>query len=145
LDRVTVLSKICVATRATRGRFTRVGLYCTGSDAGARLELGHPNKTRRSSRKAIKTQVSTAVTKYNEFIRRRGWYGEIEKPERNGTISIDGCPLAQHLCKRFVLDGDIDTACTIHHDLLVDLLQRLEEFDWIQVNRSSTGWRTCPR
>jgi len=48
--------------------------------------------------------VFAAVTKYNELIGCGGWDGEIEKPELDGAILIDGCPLAQHLRKRFVLD-----------------------------------------
>jgi len=63
-----------------------------------------------------------------------GWDGEIEKPEQNGTILIDGCPLAHRLRKRFVLDRDVDSTCAIHHDLLVDLPQCLEEFDWMEMS-----------
>ena len=44
---------------------------------------------------------SAAVTKYNEFVGCGGWGGEIEKPEQDSAILIDGCPLAlvvaQHL------------------------------------------------
>ena len=72
------------------------------------------------------------MTKYNEFVGCGGWDGEIEKPEQDGAILIDGCPLAQHLPEGFVLNRDIDSTCTVHHQLLVDFPQRLEELDWIE-------------
>jgi hypothetical protein len=66
---------------------------------------------------------------------RVGWRdGEIKRPEQNGAILIDDCPLAEHLCERFVLDGDVDSTSTIHHELQVDLPQRLLEFDWMEMS-----------
>jgi hypothetical protein len=83
-----------------------------------------------SFRKAIETRVFAAITKYNQLIGCGGWDDEIEKPEQNGAILIDGCPFAEHLRKGFILDTrDVDSTCTVHHELLVDLPQRLEEFD----------------
>jgi hypothetical protein len=101
------------------------------------MQLSHPNNARWSSRKATKTQVFAAITKYNELIACGRWAGEIEKPEQNGAILIDGGPLAKHLRKRFVLDRDVDPTCAIHHKLLVDLPQCLENS--IQVVRTTLG------
>jgi hypothetical protein len=79
------------------------------------MQFSHLNDaTRRQSfRKAIETQVSAAVTKYNELIGCGGWDGEIEKPEQNGAILIDGCPFVEHLRKGFVPDKDVDSTCTV--------------------------------
>ena len=63
-------------------------------------------------------KMFAAITEYNESIGCGGRDGEIEKPEQNGAILINGCLLAEHLRKRFVLDRDVDSTCTIHHDLL---------------------------
>jgi hypothetical protein len=93
-----------------------------------------PNHAFQSSRKAIKTQVSAAIAEYNELIGCGRWDGEVEKPEQNGAILIDGCPLAVHLCEGFVLDRDVDSTCAIHHELLVDLPRRLEELNWMEMS-----------
>jgi hypothetical protein len=54
------------------------------------------------------------------------------KPSSSEFIGSSSCyPLAKHTRKRLVLDRDIDSTCAIHHNLLADLLQRLEEFDWM--------------
>ncbi len=74
-----------------------------------------------------------AVTKYDEFIGCGGWDGEIKQPEQDGAILISGCPLAEHLCEGFVFDRDVASTCMVHYELLVDLLQRLEEFDRIEM------------
>ena len=86
------------------------------------------------SEKAIEMQVLVAITKHNEFIRCGGWESEVKKPEQNSAILVNGCPLAKHLNEGLILNRDVNSTCTTHYNLHIDLPQHLEEFNQIEVS-----------
>jgi hypothetical protein len=53
--------------------------------------------------------VFAAVANDNQFVGRGGWDGEVEEPEQDGAIFVDGGALAERLRERFILDSYMGT------------------------------------
>jgi hypothetical protein len=49
---------------------------------------------------------------------------------------IGGCPLAEHsiFMRALYLIRTVDSPCAIHYKPFVELLQHLEDFDWIEIS-----------